>query len=90
LGFKDYCAVPIPIVEALLIGNNPLGVAFDGTNIWVTSKTSGTVTKLLASTGALVGTYTVGNNPIGVAFDGTDIWVANSRGSDQVTSIPVS
>ena len=30
-----------------------------------------TVTKLLASAGATVGTYTVGTSPYGVAFDGT-------------------
>jgi DNA-binding beta-propeller fold protein YncE len=51
-------------------------VAFDGTNIWVTNGGPGTVTKLLASTGAIVGTYGVGYNPQGVAFDGTNIWVA--------------
>jgi DNA-binding beta-propeller fold protein YncE len=37
-----------------------------------------TVTKLLASTGAVVGTYGVGTAPVGIAFDGTNIWVANS------------
>jgi DNA-binding beta-propeller fold protein YncE len=44
------------------------------------------VTKVLASTGAVVGTYAVGSEPYGVAFDGTNIWVANS-GSNSVTKI---
>ncbi|MGD0548686.1 MAG: DNRLRE domain-containing protein, partial [Terracidiphilus sp.] len=35
------------------VGRSPVGVAFDGTNIWVTNNGSGTVTKLLASTGAV-------------------------------------
>jgi DNA-binding beta-propeller fold protein YncE len=68
------------------VGSNPYGVAFDGSNIWVTNFGSNTVTKLLASGGALVGTYTVGSNPYGVAFDGTNIWVAND-GDSTVTKI---
>ena len=40
---------------------SPVNVAFDGANIWVANKGSGgTVNKLLASTGALVGTYSAG------------------------------
>jgi DNA-binding beta-propeller fold protein YncE len=35
------------------------------------------VTKLQASDGSLMGTYTVGVNPYGIAFDGTHIWTAN-------------
>ncbi|HZW91764.1 MAG TPA: hypothetical protein VFF64_02220 [Candidatus Eremiobacteraceae bacterium] len=61
------------------------GVAFDGTNIWVANSGSGSVTELLASSGAVVGTYSVGGNPQGVAFDGTNIWVAN--GSNSVTKL---
>jgi YVTN family beta-propeller protein len=64
------------------------GVAFDGTNIWVANG-SGSVTKLLASTGAVVGTYTVGTGPNGVAFDGTNIWVTN-QGSSNVTKLLAS
>ena len=62
-------------------GSNPIGVVFDGTNIWITNIGSSSVTKLLASTGSAVGTYTVGANPYGIAFDGTNIWVANSASS---------
>jgi DNA-binding beta-propeller fold protein YncE len=59
------------------VGGAPEGVAFDGTNIWVAIYGSNNVTKLLASSGAVVGTYPVGSYPTGVAFDGTNIWVAN-------------
>ncbi len=59
------------------VGNTPIGVAFDGINIWVTNDADNTVSKLLAATGALVGTYPVGTSPEGIAFDGTNIWVAN-------------
>jgi uncharacterized repeat protein (TIGR03803 family) len=51
-------------------------VAFDGTNIWVANQKGNTVTKLLASTSATVGTLSVGTAPFGAAFDGGNIWVA--------------
>ena len=49
----------------------------------------GTVSKLLASNGSLVGTNPVGTAPRGVAFDGTNIWVVNS-GSNNVTKLKAS
>ncbi len=63
------------------VGANPYGVAFDGISVWVVNGGSGTVTKLRASTGAVVGTYSVGSGPYGIAFDGTNIWVGNSFGN---------
>ncbi len=63
-------------------------VVFDGTNIWVVDGVSA-VTKLLASTGATVGTYPVGPDPTGIAFDGTNIWVANYNGRN-VTKLVAS
>jgi DNA-binding beta-propeller fold protein YncE len=51
-------------------------VAFDGTNIWVSC--SGSVVKLQAATGSLLGTFSEGG-PYGVAFDGANIWVSNIR-----------
>src|SRR5208282_5927204 len=71
------------------VGNTPRGIAFDGANIWVTNDTNNSVTKLLASTGAVVGTYPVGSFPVGIAFDGTNIWVANNAGND-VTELAAS
>jgi DNA-binding beta-propeller fold protein YncE len=35
------------------------------------------LTKLLASSGAVVGTFTVGSGAEGVAFDGANIWVGD-------------
>jgi len=69
------------------VGSGPDAVAFDGANIWVANYFSNNVTKLLASTGALVGTYSVGGYPDGVAFDGANIWVANSNGTNTVTKL---
>ena len=44
------------------------------------------MTRLLASNGSTVGTYSVGTNPQGIAFDGINIWVANN-GDNTVTEL---
>src|SRR5579862_2847028 len=59
-------------------GHGPLGIAFDGANIWTANYNGGTVTKLRASDGKRLGTFDVGAGPAGVTFDGTNIWVSNS------------
>lgn len=73
--------LPGVVVAALLgtfaVGSGPVGVAFDGSNIWVGS-TDGTATKLRASDGKLLGTFQTGALSMGVAFDGVNIWVTNS------------
>ena len=47
--------------SAYPVGAAPSGVAFDGTNIWVANGSSNNVTRLLASNGSVVGTYSVGS-----------------------------
>ena len=76
-------------ISAYTVGTNPSGIAFDGTSIWVANSGSNNVTKLLASSGAVVGTYTVGANPAAIVFDGTNIWVANGN-SNNVTKLLAS
>src|SRR5579863_477845 len=50
------------------VGQQPGGVAFDGANIWAANfgDVPGTVTKLQASDGAVLGTFRVGTQPVGV------------------------
>jgi YVTN family beta-propeller protein len=68
----------------------PTALAFDGANMWITSLlSSGTVTKLRASDGTNLGTFSVGTAPQGLVFDGTNIWVANSD-SGTVTKLRAS
>jgi DNA-binding beta-propeller fold protein YncE len=55
----------------------PLGIQFDGANIWVTNSHDNTVIKLRAADGAKLGTFSTGNSPHSVAFDGANIWVTN-------------
>jgi hypothetical protein len=59
------------------VGDQPRGIAFDGTNIWVANEGSTTISKLRASDGALIGTYEDSPNPVGIAFDGANIWVTH-------------
>ena len=61
-------------VGTYAVSMEPLGIAFDGANMWVTSAFSDNVTKL-SPTGATVGTYAVGDGPAGIAIDGTNMWV---------------
>jgi collagen triple helix repeat protein len=60
------------------LGGSAAGIAFDGANIWVATRTTDRITKLRASDGTTVGTFPVGMAPFGVAFDGANIWVANN------------
>jgi DNA-binding beta-propeller fold protein YncE len=64
-------------------------MAFDGTAVWSTNYGGGTVTKLRASDGKLLGTFQVGYGSAGIAFDGADVWVANRR-SGTVTELRAS
>jgi len=59
------------------VGKFPIGLAFDGTNIWVANGEGNNVTKLPPSDGAVLETFNVGTNPVGVVFDGTSIWVTS-------------
>lgn len=71
------------------VGNQPWGLASDGSNIWITNSSGVTVTKIAAASGANVGEYDVQLTPNGVAFDGTNVWVANN-GSNTVTKLVAS
>src|ERR1700674_3558632 len=59
------------------VGSQPYGVAFDGANIWTANFGDGTVTKLRANDGEVLGTFKAGAEPYGVTFDGANIWVSN-------------
>ena len=74
---------------AFSVGTFPVGVAFDGADIWVANAASTNVTKLQASTGAVLGTYSVGFSPGEIAFDGANIWVVNTA-SNNVTKLAAS
>jgi hypothetical protein len=69
LAYGDFAASDNPA------GSYPRGVAFDGSNVWVTNEIHNTVTKLRARDGAILGTFAVGVRPSEAAFDGANLWV---------------
>lgn len=71
------------------VGSLPVGLAFDGANIWTTNVGSNNVTKLRASDGAVFGSYPLSAAVIGMAFDGANIWAALFY-SGQVAKIPIT
>ena len=77
------------------VGNFPIAIAFDGTNIWVANYGSNNVTVLNAFTGQPASNINGGNpinvgiNPRDIVFDGTNIWVTN-YGSKSVTALKAS
>ena len=58
------------------VGSQPVGIAFDGTNMWVTNSNGNSVTEL-SPCGETIGTYLTGNSPESIAFDGTNMWVVD-------------
>ncbi|NOX29856.1 MAG: YncE family protein, partial [Actinobacteria bacterium] len=71
------------------VGDNPRGMAFDGTNIWVTNLNDNDVSRIDPVTGDRTD-FSVGGVPVGVAFDGTNIWVANNFDDDVSRIDPVT
>lgn len=66
--------------------DSPVGIAFDGSHIWVANNNTDDVSKIDPATNSLVATVPVGSGPYGVAFDGTHVWVTNAD-SNNVTKI---
>ncbi len=78
------------IGQTFAVGSNPVGVAFDGANIWVANENGNSVTKLRASDGANLGTFPTGGSvPQFPVFDGAYIWVANNQ-SNNITKLRAS
>jgi len=72
--------------SAYPVGGEPLGLTFDGANIWVANWSDNTVTKLRAKDGTGIRTLMVDQSPTDAAFDGSSIWVT-SYGSNTVDKI---
>jgi DNA-binding beta-propeller fold protein YncE len=64
-------------------------LAIDGLNLWVANIDDGTVTKLRAGDGKVLGTFAVGGGPGPLAFDGVNMWVVNN-GPGTVTKLRAS
>jgi len=66
------------------VGAAPLGVAFDGTNIWVTNSNSDNVTRINPATNLVVGSpIPTDIGPQALVFDGTNIWTVTANSTLQ-------
>ena len=78
------------LIENFAAGDFPVGLAFDGTDLWVANfSTNGTATKLRASDGLILDTVTLGNYPLWATYDGENVWVT-IRGDDVVAKVRAS
>jgi len=70
------------------VGTSPVGVLFDGTNIWVANENSNDIYKILASTGAVLHVYPGGHGAQYLAYDNVkgNVWVTNP-GDNNVTVV---
>jgi len=68
-------------------GTGPVGIAFDGTNMWVANNGAASVTKI-APDGTMTTYSGTGSGPYGIAFDGTNMWASNQSAAS-VTKILV-
>lgn len=53
---------------------------FDGSSVWISNFSAGTVFKINPLTNAVIATVTVGSQPTQMAFDGLYMWVSNQGG----------
>ncbi|MFA6027369.1 MAG: M14 family zinc carboxypeptidase [Patescibacteria group bacterium] len=68
-------------------GNEPRGLAYDGTNIWHVDATSDLLYKLNAATGAVVSSYaSLDSEPKDLAWDGTNLWMVGDT-NDRIYKI---
>jgi hypothetical protein len=59
---------------------SPIGILFDGANLWVTDDGDNNLKKL-DTNGNVIQSVPVGNNPLFPVFDGNNIWVPNRFGN---------
>jgi hypothetical protein len=81
-------------LAAYWTGTFPLTVIYDGTNMWIGNGTGvnvgppvpgiGSLTKIRATDGTALGTFTVGHHVRGLVYDGTSVWACN--GNDNTVS----
>jgi len=80
---------PANLTTQFTVGNAPVGVAFDGANIWVANSGADSLTKIRANDGFVLGQFSVGSKPFFPVFDGANVWVTNLNGNS-VTKVRAS
>lgn len=57
--------------------NQPIGILYDGANLWVTDQGDDSLKRVDTVTGAILQSIPVGADPVHPVFDGTNLWVPN-------------
>jgi DNA-binding beta-propeller fold protein YncE len=74
------------VISTTGVGTEPLEMAFDGKNIWVTDYTSSDIT-IVSQNGNYIKTISLPlADPEGIAFDGQSMWVANNGNNTDTVS----
>ncbi len=76
---------PWPVTTVTTGFAAPVGILYDGANIWVTDNNAGKLFKL-DNAGAILQTVTVGGVPQFPLYDGSNIWVPNF-GTNSITVV---
>jgi YVTN family beta-propeller protein len=79
-GLSAASSVQIPV------GDEPTSVAFGAGAVWVTNKTSGTVSRIDPATNNVETTIDVGNSPAGIAVYRGLVWVSVQAPLDDASS----
>jgi DNA-binding beta-propeller fold protein YncE len=76
----DPTAAVGPVTTAAsTLGNHPIGIAFDGSNLWTANFAGASVSIIAPQSPYTVSTVTTGfTGPYGILFDGTSIWVTDA------------
>jgi DNA-binding beta-propeller fold protein YncE len=78
------------VIGSFRVGAAPLGIAPNGTHIWVTNSGDNTVDELNPDGSVRgLGAIPVGHFPHGIASDGTHVWVTNSD-DNSVTELTIT
>jgi DNA-binding beta-propeller fold protein YncE len=72
-------------------GTQPVDLAYDGANMWVTDRGANNVYKMNSAGLVVGGPFAVGTKPTGIVFDGANMWVANlvSNNVSEITPVGV-
>jgi DNA-binding beta-propeller fold protein YncE len=84
---SKFDAASMTLVATYPTGRSPDGVAFDGTNMWVTNSYGDTVWVFTQSGKQIYG-YATGQFPLSMAFDGQNMWIGNGTGVDVGPPVP--
>ncbi len=75
------------LVGGYTLSGSPQFCMAAGDFVWVTRKTTNSVSKLNADSGGVSATVAVGTSPSHLCFDGTFVWVANTDSNSQLDCI---